>query len=46
MLTKKDIKLSGVYGKKIIESIDLLLVKKDENTWHYKRGKLNFFLLP
>lgn len=46
MLTKKDIKLSGVYGKKIIESIDLLLVKKDENTWHYKRGKLNFFYYP
>lgn len=46
MLTKQDIKLSGVYGKKIIDSIDIPLICKKENSWQYKKGKLNFFYYP
>ncbi len=46
MVTKNNIRISGVYGKKIIESITMPLVRENENMWQYKLEKTNFFYYP
>ncbi len=46
MVSKEDIRISGVYGKKIIDSIDMPLVRKSLTTWHYQSGKNNFYYYP
>lgn len=46
MVTKETIRISGIYGKRIIDSIPMPLVRQTENTWQYKLGNTNFFFYP
>lgn len=43
LITKENLRLSGIYGKKIISSINASLVKEDDFSLHYKQNKTHFF---
>lgn len=43
LITKENLRLSGIYGKKILDSINASLIKEDEGSLHYKQNKTHFF---
>lgn len=43
LITKENLRLSGIYGKKIISSINASLIKEDEGSLHYKQNKTHLF---
>ncbi|MDE6292772.1 MAG: hypothetical protein K2L98_03740, partial [Bacilli bacterium] len=43
LITKENLRLSGIYGKKILDSINANLIKEDEGSLHYKQNRTHFF---
>lgn len=43
LITKDNLRLSGIYGKKILNSINARLIKEDKETLHYSRNKTHLF---